>query len=209
MTAKSARKSQTVAFVSPFGVARFPKITSPDTDGKYADNKFKTSIVFDGADVDAVKAALEAAAAKLLPGIDLNDILLPGRLMKDKNKDTGEKTVVGYGINCKSKDRPAVFDAKKNKLPEGVQIGAGSVIRMAGALKAYEKDQVVEGDDGKKRVVTHGLTLWLNDVQVKELVQGAARGTGAAFDEVEGGFEYSAEGGAQEAGDSFGDVTDF
>jgi hypothetical protein len=209
MAKKSQKKSELIKFVSPFGVARFPKLNAPDTDGQYADNKFKTDIIFDDADVAKIRAQMEEAAEQLLSDVPAEDRQLPLKEFFRKKGDDG-KTSEGWGFRTKSTRRPALFDAKKQKLPAGVIIGGGSEIRVAGVLARYEstdKQTVIE--NGKKRtetVTVYGITLYLNEVQVRKLVVNTA-GTGADFDEVEGGFEYTNEG-ADESAFGGDDATD-
>lgn len=212
MPQKSAKKSQTIPFITPWFTARYPKISKPDTEGKFADGKFKTDGILDEADVEKVRETLMAAARKFWPDVAEDDLRLPLKEFFDGKKDE-EKTSAGWGIVLKSQYKPAVFDAKKKKLPEGVVIGGGSVLRVASAIFPWdktEKQTVVE--NGKKRVeqvTAYGIGLRLGDTQVKELVVFSGQGDGAAFDEVEGGFEY--EGSGDDEGSAFdgadGDAT--
>lgn len=201
MTEKSAKKDETIGFNTPWLVARYPKISAPDLKGKFADGKYKTDSVFlVASDKDAVLAVLKDAAKQLLPGVPFENVNLPLKEFFDGKKDEQKKSA-GWGLVFKSKFRPAVFDSKKNKLPESVKIGGGSVIRVASAIFSWEKpDEVVIVENGvrrKEKTVEYGLSLRLGDVQVRKLVVGSAQGDGSAFDEVEDGFEY--EGGADEA----------
>jgi hypothetical protein len=206
MATKSKQKQETVKFVSPFGIARFPKLNKPDTDGDYADGKFKTALVLEDADVDGVRKEMEAAAAKLLPDVPLDEVALPLKEIFDKDKvDRSKKTSVGFGFQAKTKKRPLIIDSKKTRLPEGTIVGGGSVIRIGGALAAYEKsaEQIVvtDGKRTKEKVTEYGLTLYLNSVQVKTLSQGGGQSDGSEFDEVEG-YEYEADFGDEETVDA-------
>ena len=202
--AKSAKKSETIPFVSPWLAARYPKISDPDTKGAYADGKFKTDSLFinDG-DEEKTRKTLREAAKKLWPDVELDDVALPLKEFFD-GKDE-EKTSAGMGLVFKSQYRPAVFDAKKKKLPEGAKIGGGSEIRVASAIFPWskaEKQTVVE--NGKKRqenVTAYGVGLRLGDVQVRKLVEFAGGGDGSAFDEVEG-FEYDGDEGSSGGDDA-------
>jgi hypothetical protein len=196
LSEKSAKKSESIPFLTPWFTARYPKISSPDIKGKYADNKFKTDGILDEGDIEKVRATLQAAAEKLHPGID--DVQLPLKeFFSDKEKTKSE----GWGLVLKSQYKPAVFDAKRKHLPDGVKIGGGSVVRVASAIFPWEKTekmQIVE--NGKKRtetVTAYGIGLRLGDVQVRELVERQGQGDGSAFDEVEGGFEYESDGSEQ------------
>lgn len=164
----SSKIGKTIRFVTPVGIAVYPKISEPDTKGKYADNKFKTDVDF-GSHTDALIKKFEEAATAW--GVPMN---LPVVDQKDKDKKpTGKKL-----LRFKSKYRPAVFDAKKKPIPEGVVVGAGSELRIDCTLFPYT--------EGKG-----GVALRLGPIQLASLVEG---GEGAGnFDEMEG-FEYGGEG---------------
>jgi hypothetical protein len=151
---------------TPIGVARYPKITSPDTTGDYADNKYKVDVVFTDADLKEIKKTIVEFAKKEMP--DVKNPHLPIREHTDK--ETGE--VVEF-VRFKSARKPIIIDAKRNKLPEGVEVGGGSRIRVGGTLNAYTKG-------GNK-----GVNIYLNAVQVVELQQGFNVND---FEEVEDGY---------------------
>lgn len=160
-----------VTFTTPIGVARFPKISQPDTTGEYADNKFKTDVVYSDEDLKALKAKIVEFAAKELPDVKNPD--LPIKEYKDK--ETGEVTTF---VRFKSNRKPLIIDAKRNKVPDDVTIGGGSRIRVGGTLNAYKKG-------GNK-----GVNIYLNAVQVIELVQGMSA---KDFEEYEGDDAYEVE----------------
>lgn len=214
MTAKSKQKTETIPYVLPFGIARYPKISSPDTNGKFADNKFKTDIAYDEATMEKIEADLREIAAKLHPNVeDVESIYLP---IKEFYKDKERKQPDGRSVTLKSSYRPAVFDAKKKKLPEGVKIGGGSEIRVAAVAFPWDKpseETIVEVVNGKKtrktvKTTQYGISLRLGDTQVRKLVEYSGGGDGSAFDEVEDGYTYD---GTDSFGDdnSGGEATDF
>ncbi len=171
-------KQKSLRFVTPIGTAVYPKISKPDTTGKYADGKFKTDVDF-GEHTDALIAKMEAAAKEW--GVPAN---LPVKIELDKEKNpTGRKL-----LKFKSKFRPAIFDAKKNAIPEGVNIGGGSELRIDATLFPYTEGR-------------GGVSLRLGPVQIAKLVEGDSA---ANFGELDG-FEYD-DGGADsrsDAGDAF------
>jgi hypothetical protein len=205
---KSSGKKKAIAWLTPWFTARYPKISKPDTEGTYADGKFKTDGVIEDDDVyETAEAKLKEAAAQLWPDVDIDEVQLPLKTFyKNKEaKEAGESD--GRGIVLKSKYRPAVFDTKKKKLPEGVSVGGGSVLRVASSIFPYtstEKVKVKDPKTGKVSIETttlHGIGLRLGDIQVRELMQGGGSGDGSAFDEVEEGFEYEgADSGAEQFG---------
>ena len=142
-----------VSFTTPVGVARFPKLTKPDTTGDYADNKYKTDLILTDAELDELEATFKKFAAEGLPGA--KNPHLP--ISESKNKETGE--VVRF-VRFKSARKPILIDSKRNRLPENVEVAGGSKIRVAGTLNCYEKG-------GNK-----GVNIYLNAVQVIDLQQG-------------------------------------
>ncbi len=187
-----------IPWVTPWITARFPKISKPDTEGKYADGKFKTEAVVDDADYDAVEKKLNDAAKTFWPNADVVSLPLK-TFYKNADDKKAKKDPVGRGLILKSKRRPAVFDSKKKKLPEGVSVGGGSVIRVASAIFAWSKTTKMKVKDAEggvtmEDVTEYGVGLRLGDTQVRKLVEFQAQGDGSAFDEDEGGFEYDGEG---------------
>jgi hypothetical protein len=157
-----------VKFTTPIGVARYPKISKPDTTGDYADNKYKTDVVFSDEDLKTLKAqVVEFAKGEFTPD-ELKKIDLPIKEVKDK--ETGEITTC---VRFKSARKPIIIDAKRNRIPDNVEIGGGSRIRVGGTLNAYKKG-------GNK-----GVNIYLNAVQVIELQQGFNIND---FDEVDDGY---------------------
>ena len=72
---------------------------------------------------------------------------------KDGN-ETGK-----YRVKFRSNYPPSVVDAENTPVPPSINIGNGSMVKVAYALKPYEVS-------GKK-----GITLYLNGVQVLDLVE--------------------------------------
>ena len=150
-----------IKFVSPFGTAQYPHISSPDTQGKYADNKFKTKLTMPLGDPEAQAfiKTIEDAATTL------------GKAAKSMHRpyvtDEDANTVT---FTFKTTYAPGVFDGRNKPIPSSTRIGGGSVLRVMGNLVDFEK----------------GISAQMNQVQVREL-----NGPGvSAFDEVEGSYEY-------------------
>lgn len=175
-----AKKAEYVAYVTPRGTARFPKIIEADTKGEYADNKHKTELVFSPEDMKAFKAQAEAAAAKLLPNV--KNPKLPFKSKEDKKT----KEIVESFI-AKSTKKPFIVDAKKTPI-NPKNIGGGSILKLVGSFAAYEKGP------------NKGITAYLDAVQVIDLKEGYD--AAAAFD-VEDGYTGSDDEGS--AADSFSD----
>jgi hypothetical protein len=175
-----------VKFTTPIGVARYPKISKPDTTGEYADNKYKTDVVFSDDDLKTVKKQLLDFAKENYTADEVKKIVgTDGWPIKEaKDKETGEVTEF---VRFKSQRKPIIIDAKRNPIPNSVEVGGGSRIRVGGTLNAYKKG-------GNK-----GINIYLNAVQVIELQQGFNIND---FDEVDDGYvadESSFGGGDDEA----------
>lgn len=203
------KQTPTFRYVTAFGTAGYKTcITEPDVEGQFADNKFKVPLIFKDEDHKAIVEALRAQAIKWHGAENGADATLPIKEFVDREaKKEGKKVVTDVGINFKSQFRPAVFDAKKQKLPAKASVGAGSVLRIESFFFPWSKTtkMKVKGADGKSTmedVTEYGVSIRLGDVQVRELVESGAAGSGNAFDEVEG-FEYDGD------GDTSGDNTSF
>lgn len=150
-----------VKFTSPYGVAQYPHISSPDTKGKFADNKYKTKIVCK-IDSPSALAAVEKikAAATDIHGKAGVKMYMPFVI------DEEEGTIT---FNAKSQYAPVVMDVKGNKVGKNVRIRGGSTLALAGFLIEYDK----------------GIAFQLHQVRVKSLSDDSFD-----FEEVEDGYVY-------------------
>ena len=174
--------STKVKITTPFGVARYPHISSPDTKGKFADGKWKTKLVFPiNAEtmkmVEEIKAAADTFGATAAVVVTRAKMYVPIEVDEEANEII-LITKTGYA--------PAIFDGKGNAA-KGVNIGGGSVLRVMGNIVPFDK----------------GITLQLNQVQIKEL-----NGFGTCgFGEVEDGYEFSPEDASFQTGQTADDAT--
>lgn len=158
-------------FVTPVGIAVYPKLNTVDVyqpvDKKGRPSgaekrRYITRLALEQADLAKVQAFLKQKAKELLPDID------EPKLPIKKNKKDGSLTLEA---TSGEKYRPAVFDAKNNKIPPSVIIGGGSKIRLDVSINGYD------GFGG-------GINLYINAVQVLELVEGGQ--SKSSFEEAEG-----------------------
>ena len=152
-----------IKFTSPFGAAQYPHLSKPDTQGKFADNKFKTKLVCSTSDTDALAfiAFLDGAAIELHGKAG-------AKLYKPYVRDDEAGTVT---FIFKSKYAPGLFDAACNQA-KGVNVGNGSVLRVMGVVVEFEK----------------GVSAQIVQVQIKELNAAGICG----FDAVEDGYVFDA-----------------
>jgi len=158
-----------VPFVTERVVAREPHLAEPDTEGEYADGKYKTC----GAAVEAdycarFQSEIQAYATTCFPG--KKHVHLPWR-------ETAAGEIVF--IFKAPKFKPELEDAKGKPLKAGVLIRGGSIIRIAGVIAAWEK--------GAKR----GVSLWPDAVRVIKLSEGfdASKAFGGPEDGYSGGVD--------------------
>jgi len=131
-------------FITPIGVVRYPHITTPDTVGKFADNKFKAQLVISKKEAEPLVQMLKKMAK------EHNVDKLP---FKEDKEDPSMIVFV-----AKSKFKPLVYDAKRNEVKKvDLRVGAGSKLRVGGIVFPYET----------------GLSLQLKQVQIIDLVDGA------------------------------------
>lgn len=171
----------------PFTFA-YPHLTSPDSEGKFADDKYKVDGV--GAPTDkamvAVETALKAAAKDL--GVKLKGANLPLTAEKAKN-DEGKKVPTGNRVfRAKSKFAPTIVDASGKPIPAKklarLKIGAGSEGLIQGYFGSYEMT-VKERIDGEMVTSTvEGISFTLTGIQ---LLSVSAGNSGASFGAYEGG----------------------
>lgn len=135
-----------ITFVSPKGTAKYPHITEKDTGHQYSSGKYDTQLVL----------SKEAAAPLIEQLKNIAKEEFPAKFQaKMPFKEDEDGNVV---FKAKSEYQPAIIDSrgkKIEKLPPGLRIRGGSVIRIAGAYNVYDK----------------GISMWLNQVQILELVE--------------------------------------
>lgn len=133
-----------IPFISPLGVARYPHITTPDSTGRFADNKYKVQVLISKKEAEPFVQQLKAIAKEL----KVNK--LP---FKEDKEDPSMLVFV-----AKSKFKPLIFDAKRNEVKKvDLRVGAGSKLRMGGIVYPYDT----------------GLSLQLKQVQILDLVDGS------------------------------------
>lgn len=152
---------------------QYPKIQKPDTYGKYATGKYVTNFSFPAKeDEDAFKAVLRSKAKELMPKTSKPK-------MPWKTDDEGEVT-----FKASSKYKPLIVDSKNKNVPESARIGGGTKARLIVAFNSYE---------GR-------LSLYLNQVQIKELVEWESKAQQSQFDETDG-YEADDEEATEREGD--------
>jgi hypothetical protein len=127
--------------VSPIGTFVHPKISQPDTQGEFADNKYKTYLALDAQDMASFKSQLDAIAKA--ETFKVKQPKMPFKTLTD-----GREV-----IRATSAFKPLAFDARKQPIREDAVIGGGSTGRISVEVYNYDK----------------GLSLRLKKVQVIDL----------------------------------------
>lgn len=137
---------------SPTGIARWPWLNKPDArfdpDGK---GKFKLDLELD---------PTNEAHKKFLVGLKNKTIEKhpQGRPPIIKQKDENDHETGKYLVRFKSAYRPKVFDEHGHFLPDGIEVGNGSLVRVAFVENFYD-------------AFGGGMNLYLQAVQVLNLVE--------------------------------------
>lgn len=155
-------------FTSPKGRASYPSLTSPDTRFS-AEGVYKTGLIVSEKDAEKLIETLKEVFVEEFGAKKLNTAKMPY-----KANDDGTVT-----FNFKSKQKPKLFDSKGQPIRDSVElkVGSGSVVKIAGAAKAYNAGG------------SSGVTLYLNAVQIIDLVEYSSSPFGAE----DGSFEASEE----------------
>lgn len=174
----------------PFTFA-YPHLTSPDSEGTYADNKYKVDGVGapDSKAMKAVKSAIQDAAKQLGIKIVKGETNLPILNEKGQKDDKGNREDTGnLVLRAKSKFAPSIVDANGTPVPAKklakLKIGAGSEGLIQGYFGSYTM-KVKEKVNGKVVMSEiEGISFTLTGIQ---LLSVSAGNSGASFGAYEGG----------------------
>lgn len=168
--------------VTPKGVLSWPYIAKPDT--RYnPEGVYKTSIVVSAAEAAPLMELCKTQFVEEYGQAKLAKANMPFEV----NEESGEVT-----FKFKSKRQPTVYDAKGKVIKNVPQISSGTIAKVATAINPYATG------------INVGVSLYLNDVQVIELVE---YGKGNVFG-AEEGYEYEDDGSADVKEPSLGEKTD-
>jgi hypothetical protein len=183
-----AKSPRIKATVGPF-VFAYPHLTAPDSEGKYADNKYKVDGIA-APTTDAMKRAKVVIADAMKQLGSPKNANLPLKQETAKN-DQGKREPTGnLMFRTKSQFPPAIVDASGKPIPDkvlkGLTIGAGSEGLLQGYFSSYELTVTERDKDGNKVTTKEpGVSFTLTGVQLIKLVKGG-KGT-ADFAAYEGG----------------------
>ncbi|MFC6622023.1 ssDNA-binding protein [Novosphingobium panipatense] len=211
MAAAKPKKTYVDAILGPF-VFSHVHLSSPDTEGQFADNKYKVDGVADPKSkaIAEVEATLKDVLKKV--GLPAKGTNLP--LKKQMEKVDGKKQETGkLFLRAKSNRAPLIVDASGKPIPKEalkkMKIGAGSEGRIEGYFTDYETTERVRNADGEVEVITiKGVSFTLTGIQLLKLVNGGGGSRFGAYEGYEGGFTYSGDDGDEDALDLSADDGD-
>ncbi len=199
-------------FRSPFGTAFYPRLDEPDFEFKDA-GEYRVTIRLNPEDVEDVREQLQALfdeGIKKLKEIGckahpaLNGLPIKEEIDRETEKPTGayllSASMIASGKNKKTDEtwekRPVIVDSQKQKVTE--KVWGGSDLRFSAMVGTYNPN----------KKIGYGIKLYLEAVQVRELVTGSD-GT-EAFDTFDG-FQSGGgtEGESEVVGADTGDATEF
>jgi hypothetical protein len=223
---KKDQKPQ-VKFITPKGVAIYPKLNKPDTkfkaEGEYSVKLRLSPDAIPAETVEEIQALLDAFAVETKAGLKqaaakaLKVLTLAEQGLKPEVNDDGDETgyiILKAGMKASGKSKkdgkewtraPVIFDAKGTKLKPVPPIWGGSELKLAVIAAPY-----YAANDK-----TCGITFYLDAVQVIKLVNSSDKdAAGFGFGEEEGfegeesesfpdGDDASSTGEAAKSGDDF------
>jgi hypothetical protein len=178
-----ADMSKRQTFITPKGVAKYPWLTVPSTQFN-PDGDYKVDLVLDPSDpaVEAFLSSLDEDVKTYFSELAKKDkkkanLAKTAKVPYTSESDpaTGDDTGMVV-VKFKTGYKPGLFDSKRQPITGDVKVGSGSIIKVAFQKNYYE------GFGG-------GMNLYLQQVQIINLVEYNAKGEPAAGFEEEEGFE--------------------
>lgn len=169
---------------TPKGLIMRAYLFSADSQGKFADDKFKLKLRLFGDDAQKLIDKIDSFIPEASAAEDGNDIsMLPYTEALDKDK----KAIEGaYDFQFKTKNQPQIIDAKKKKVTRDMlpNFKDGSVVLGDGqvAFRPHHFSIV----DRKTKVKDSGIGLYLQAVMIVDLQGGSV--DLSQFGEYEDGF---------------------
>lgn len=159
--------------ITPKGTLSWPYIGKPDT--RYnPEGVYKTSLIVSGEDAAPLMETCKQMFIDEYGTAKLAKANMPfSPEVDDQGNETGNVV-----FKFKSKRQPKLYDAKGKVISKNLQVASGTVAKVATAINPYATG------------INVGVSLYLNDVQIIELVE---YGKGALFGE-EDGFEFDDDG---------------
>lgn len=153
--AKKQKQNDDVKVVSPAGYAEYAYVHSPDTEGQYADGKYKLTVRWPkGTDLSALEDGINEAAQKKWPNKLPRNLMLPIRdgdeyyeeAETDEQRERRERFRGHLFVTAKTRFKPGVVDS--DGVPLAAEEGecvdcrvdpiySGDLVRFSGFAHPY------------------------------------------------------------------------
>ena len=174
------KKPAPILVRTPRATLAFAHIMKPDTEGKYADGKFKGTFIFDlDADLSKVEDAARRQAAIDYPKMKpekVNILIGDGDDKVDKDGEIRDGFAGKKIITAKTKFAPQVVGPDRQPLAAGVEVRSGDVV--IAVLAPVKSDVPVKGS----------MAFRLQAVQLVEKRAGGGHDYSDLFDDEGEGF---------------------
>tara|TARA_R100000664_G_C2756610_1_gene144562 strand:- start:1718 stop:2269 length:552 start_codon:yes stop_codon:yes gene_type:complete len=164
-------KDKYLKITTPLGIAKWPWLTKADTKFN-ADGVYKTDLLLSSGETKSIAGQLKAFYERHFPN-------KKGKMPYKKEVDDTGKETGNYIFKFKSKNKPAVFDAS-GKPMQDVNVFGGSKIKVSATASPYNA------------AGNQGVTLYLNAVQVIDLVTGETGSSTSFGFAAEEGYKHEA-----------------
>ena len=172
-------------FVTPAGTLSWPWIGKPDT--RYnPEGVYKSDFIINEEQAKPLMALCEEVFVAEFGAAKLKKARMP---FEEEVDEAGNPTG-NIKFKFKSSRQPKLYDAKGKQIARTIQVASGTLAKVATALKPYATG------------INTGVTMYLNDVQILELVEFGGGGTKFKAEE---GFDFVDEGGSDVAEPSTAD----
>jgi hypothetical protein len=158
--------------VTPKGVAKYPWLTKADTKFN-PDGVYKTDLLLSSEDAKPLAAQIKEFYGKHFQS-------KKGKMPYFKETDDNEKETGNIIFRFKTKNKPALFDSD-GKPMQNVNVFGGSQVKVSATAAPYNA------------AGNNGITLYLNAVQIIELVTGGGGDSDGFGFKAEEGYKHSGE----------------
>jgi len=181
---KGAKRKRSPKFVTPIGWISFPSIYKPDTEGQYADNKYKATLLVSKDKESEIKQmkqiVLTVARDEWGDKVKYSELETPFHDGDEKaenyNKnasDEGKDENVGKYDNyrkhifftAKSTRKPEIVGPDRKALAEGEDVQGMDYVRLCLTAFTYERPATVIKNGKKSTEVLRGVALSLQSIQ--------------------------------------------
>lgn len=154
--------------ITPKGTLSWPYIGKPDT--RYnPEGVYKTSLIVPAKEAESLMEMCKQSFISEYGDKKLAKANMPFTVEEDSDGNETGNVIFKF----KSKRAPKLYDAKGKEIKKVLQVASGTVAKVATAINPYQTG------------INTGVSLYLNDVQIIELVE---FGAGAKFS-AEDGYE--------------------